>query len=189
MRKQTDWLSPLFHRDSLAFPSEWSAESASRQKWLAAPSVSERSRPMLATAEKGPLLRRPRAAATIGDRLREAQLQTRAASVDILWRGMVKYPCQSLPERMQAECQWRTGSWGFLIAFRLSSLTGQGSKRAQILKRVQSIKTREQAENTWPRCRENSANIEPFGIRRTTLKLGLRSGLPISRFDGRDRCS
>jgi hypothetical protein len=40
---------------------------------------------------------------------------------------MVKYPCQSLPERMQAECQWRTGSWGFLIAFRLSSLTGQGS--------------------------------------------------------------
>jgi hypothetical protein len=59
--------------------------------------------------------------------------------------GMVKYPCQSLPERMQAECQWRTGSWGFLIAFRLSSLTGQGSKRAQILKRVQSIKTREQA--------------------------------------------
>ena len=82
---------------------------------------------MLATAEKGPLLRRPRAAATIGDRLREAQLQTRAASVDILWRGMVKYPCQSLPQRMQAECQWRTGSWGFLIAFRLSSLTGQGS--------------------------------------------------------------
>ena len=114
-------------RDSLAFPSEWSAESAWRQKWLAAASVPERSRPMLATAEKGPLLRRPRAAATIGDRLREAQLQTRAASVDILWRGMVKYPCQSLPERMQAECQWRTGSWGFLIAFRLSSLTGQGS--------------------------------------------------------------
>ena len=81
---------------------------------------------MLATVEKGPLLRRPRAVATIGDRLREAQLQTRAASADILWPGMVKYPCQSLPEPMQAECQWRTGSGDSLIAFRLSSLTGSG---------------------------------------------------------------
>jgi hypothetical protein len=66
---------------------------------------------MLATAGKGPLPRRPRAAATIGDRPRETQLQTRAASVDILWWGVVKYPCQSLPERLHAECQWTTGSW------------------------------------------------------------------------------
>ena len=91
--------------DSLAFPSGWPAESVWRQKWLAAPRVPERSRPMLATAEKGLLLRHPRAAAKIGGHLREVQLQTRAASVGTLWCGMLKYPGQSLPERMQAERQ------------------------------------------------------------------------------------
>ena len=82
--------------DSLAFLSEWPAESLWRQKWLAAPRVPERSRPMLATAERGLLLRHPRAAATIPGRLREVQLQTRAASVGILCSGMLKYPRQSL---------------------------------------------------------------------------------------------
>jgi hypothetical protein len=114
MRKQTDWLSPLFHRDSLAFPSEWSAESASRQKWLAAPSVSERSPPMLATAEKGPLLRRPRAAATIGDRLREAQLQTRAASVDILWRGDGEVSLSVTPGTNAGRVPMENGQLGIL---------------------------------------------------------------------------
>jgi len=112
MQQTTRWLSPfILVPDSLAFPSEWSAESPLRQKWLGAPRVLQRFRPTLATAGRGPLLRRPRASATIPDGLREVQLQTRAASVDILWWGMVKYPCQSRPERMQAECQWRTGSW------------------------------------------------------------------------------
>jgi hypothetical protein len=111
MRTQTDWLSLFIPvRDSLAFPSEWPAESVWRQKWLAAPLVRERSRPTLATGERGLLPRHPRAAATIGGHLREVQIQTRAASVDILSVGMLKYPVQSLPERMQAECQWRAGS-------------------------------------------------------------------------------
>jgi hypothetical protein len=65
---------------------------------------------MLAIAKKWLLLRRPQAAATSAGHLREVQLQTRAASVDILSVGMLKYPVQSLPERMQAECQWRAGS-------------------------------------------------------------------------------
>ena len=83
--------------DSLALPSEWPAESVWRQKWLAAPRVPGRSRPMLATAEKGLLLRHRRAAATIGGHLREVQRQPRAASVGTLWCGMLKYPGQSLP--------------------------------------------------------------------------------------------
>jgi hypothetical protein len=98
MRTRTDWVPPFIPvADSLAFPSEWPAESVWRQKWPAAPRVPERSRPMLATVEKGLLLRHPRAAAPIGSHLREVQLQTRAASVGILWCGMLKYPGHSLP--------------------------------------------------------------------------------------------
>jgi hypothetical protein len=65
MRK-TGGLAVTFYSspDSLAFLSGWIAESVWRQKWLAAPRVPERSRPMLATAEKWLLLRHPRAAAT-----------------------------------------------------------------------------------------------------------------------------
>src|ERR1700674_5590306 len=97
MRKQTGWLSPFIPvQDSLAFLFEWPAESLWRQKWLGAPRVLQRSRPTLATAERGLLLRHPRAAATIPGRLRESQLQTRAASVGILCSGMLKYPRQSL---------------------------------------------------------------------------------------------
>ena len=122
-RAVTSYSSP----DSLAFPSEWPAESVWRQKWLAALPVPERSRPMLATAEKGLLLRHPRAAATIGGHLREVQLQTRSASVGILRCGMLKYPGQSLPERMQAECQWRAGSGNCFNSFYLAV---NGAQRA-----------------------------------------------------------
>jgi hypothetical protein len=96
--RTTDRLAVTFYSspDSLAFLSEWPAESVWRQKWLAALPVPERSRPMLATAEKGLLLRHPRAAATIGGHPREVQLQTRAAIVGILCSGMLKYPGQSL---------------------------------------------------------------------------------------------
>ena len=97
MRK-TGGLAVTFYSspDSLAFLSGWIAESVWRQKWLAAPRVPERSRPVLATAERWLLLRHPRAAATSAGHLREVQLQTRAASVGILCSGMLKYPGQSL---------------------------------------------------------------------------------------------
>ena len=96
--QQTDALAVTFYSspDSLAFPSEWPAESLWLQKWLGAPPVLQRSRPTLATAGRGLLLLHPRAAATIPGRLREVQLQTRAASVGILCSGMLKYPRQSL---------------------------------------------------------------------------------------------
>lgn len=51
---------------------------------------------MLAFSEKGLLLRHPRAAATIGKCPREVQLQTLAASVGIVWCGMLNYSGQSL---------------------------------------------------------------------------------------------
>jgi hypothetical protein len=82
--------------DSLAFPAGWPAESVWRQKWLAAPRGPVRSRSMLATAERWPLLRHPRAAATSAGQLREVQLQTRAPSVGILYSGMLKYRGQSI---------------------------------------------------------------------------------------------
>lgn len=97
MRK-TGGLAVTFYSspDSLASPSGWSAESVWRQKWLAAPRVPVRSRPMLATAETGLLLRHPRAAATSRGHRRELQHQTRAASVGILCSGVLNYRAQSI---------------------------------------------------------------------------------------------
>jgi hypothetical protein len=82
--------------DSLAFPAGWSAESVWRQQGLAAPPVPVGSRPMLAISERWLLLRHPHAAATSADHWRGVQLQTRAASLGILWSGMLKYRRQSI---------------------------------------------------------------------------------------------
>ena len=97
MRK-TGGLAVTFYSSpgSLAFLSGWIAESVWRQKWLAAPGVPERSRPMLATAEKWLLPRHPRAAATSAGHLREVPLQTRAASEGILCSEMLKDRGQSI---------------------------------------------------------------------------------------------
>ena len=105
MHAHTDGAVTLY-RDTLACSSEWRAKFLERQKWPAAPLLPQRFQPTLAIAGKGPLRPHQRAASAIADRLREAQLQTRVANVDILSCGLLKNSGQTRPKRMQGECHW-----------------------------------------------------------------------------------
>src|ERR1700674_4734903 len=63
---------------------------------------------MLAIAKRWLLLRHPQAAATSAGHLREVQLQTRAASADILCSVMLKYRGQSLAASLGSETKPRS---------------------------------------------------------------------------------
>jgi hypothetical protein len=125
MRTKTDWAVSVYSGpETLACPSEWYARSLERQLWLAAPRLPQRFQPTPAIAEIRLLLRHRRVSSTIADRLREGQIQTRLASVGILWCGMLKYFGQSLPKQKQAEVQPKGGSGNSSNCIFLSSLTG-----------------------------------------------------------------